>query len=63
METTATYRSSISGSLKLALFRRREGPQPEPEGDDLWVDACDPCEMLNDEDEEEEWEDTVFDFD
>jgi len=52
---------SLRTKRKPSLFRRREGPRPEPEGDDLWVDPHDPWEVLDEDGEEEEFEDTVFD--
>jgi len=40
---------------------RRESPVPDPEDDDLWVDAQEPWSTLDDDGEEEVYEDTYFD--
>lgn len=47
---------------KRSLFSSRRGEiEPEPEGDDLWVDVQVPWDPLNEDGDEEPFEDTVFD--
>jgi len=58
---TPLYMLKGIGKRQGLFSRRGDNSVPKLEGDDLWVDAQVPWDLLNEDGDEEEYEDTVFD--